>query len=93
MPAAVTRRYDWVVKRVAAVEHERLPEHLGTDLPSVPPDHVFLLGDAARSFDSRHWGPVRADALLGRAIWRFRQGAPPAGPVPAGAEASEKSSE
>lgn len=30
-------------------------------------DEFFVLGDAAVSFDSRYWGPVRSEDVLGRA--------------------------
>ena len=35
---------------------------------SLAGDEYFLLGRSAASFDSRYFGPVRASALLGRAI-------------------------
>jgi signal peptidase I len=32
------------------------------------PEQVFLIGDGAYSFDSRQWGPVAADHVLGRVL-------------------------
>jgi signal peptidase I len=32
------------------------------------PNQVFLMGDGAYSFDSREWGPVPADQVLGRVL-------------------------
>lgn len=43
------------------------PDHPPT---TVPPGHVFLLGDDRRARgDSRQWGPVPAEMLVGRARW------------------------
>jgi signal peptidase I len=50
----------WLVKRVAAV--------------GSPPGTVVLHGDnAARSRDSRHWGPLPADRVLGVVVTVFRR--------------------
>lgn len=38
----------------------------------VPPEHVFLLGDARGPFgDSRTWGPIPRDRLAGRVLLRY----------------------
>jgi signal peptidase I len=66
---------EWVVKRVAAVAGDRPPavsEHSAeATLASVPRGHVYLLGDAGMSMDSRHWGFVRVDELLGVVVARL----------------------
>lgn len=47
----------------------------GCDLPgpiTVPPDHWFMMGDnRGASDDSRYWGPVPSDWLVGRIAARF----------------------
>jgi nickel-type superoxide dismutase maturation protease len=58
---AVQRHDRVIVKRVAAIDHD------GT---------LTVLGDnAAASTDSRDFGPVTPDTVLGRAVYRY---APPA---------------
>jgi signal peptidase I len=38
----------------------------------VPPDAYFALGDNSRnSFDSRYWGPVPQENLVGRGLWVY----------------------
>jgi signal peptidase I len=39
---------------------------------TIPPDHYFMLGDnRGQSDDSRVWGPVRRDWLVGRPTFRY----------------------
>lgn len=45
--------------------------NLSTEI-TVPPGHVFVLGDnRAHSDDSRYWGPVPEDWLVGRAFFSY----------------------
>lgn len=38
----------------------------------VPPDHVMVFGDnSANSYDSRYWGPIPEDRIIGKAFVRF----------------------
>lgn len=47
----------------------------GCNLPrpiTVPPDHWFMMGDnRGASDDSRFWGPVPTDSIVGRAFFRY----------------------
>jgi signal peptidase I len=75
----------WVVKRVAAVPGDPEPPFLPAwaRRPSgiVAPGYLVLLGDNAElSRDSRHFGAVRADRVLGVALRRLGGGKLPPGP-------------
>ncbi|MEU0483999.1 S26 family signal peptidase [Streptosporangium sp. NPDC006013] len=73
----------WMVKRVAAVpgdpEPACLPSWARQPTGIVPPRHIVLLGDNAEaSRDSRHFGTVRTDRVLGVILLRLG-GRPTAG--------------
>jgi signal peptidase I len=57
------------VKRLAALEGERAATEAGH--VTVPPGHCWVLGDGARSGDSRHWGPVPLNDLVGVVVRRL----------------------
>ncbi|WP_322621253.1 S26 family signal peptidase [Streptomyces acidicola] len=63
-----------VIKRTAAAPHDPVPADLASALDSrpggtVPRDHFVVLGDnPARSIDSRHFGYVSEDRVLGVAV-------------------------
>jgi signal peptidase I len=69
------------IKRVAARPGDTVPDIPVTDPATgeqvhvtvrLPPDEAWLLGDAAaHSIDSRRYGPVPADRLVGRAWLRY----------------------
>jgi signal peptidase I len=70
--APVDRRLDgrgWYIKRAAAVPGDPLPAvvrgAVGTAEATVPTGKLVVLGDASRSDDSRRWGYVPADRVLG----------------------------
>jgi type IV secretory pathway protease TraF len=51
----------WFVKRAAALPGDPLPGEDGT----VPPDHLYLLGDNPVSEDSRKWGSCPGERVVG----------------------------
>lgn len=50
--------YGTMIKKVAAL---------------VPDDQLFVIGTGRNSVDSRRFGPIGRDALIGRVIWRLRR--------------------
>jgi len=62
-----TRR--WLIKRVAAVAGERVPEASSGSL--VPPGFLFVLGDDRGSYDSRHFGLCPVERVLGVVLCRI----------------------
>lgn len=78
-----------IVKRVVAAAGDPLPAFLPPwdQVPAgvVPPGHLVLLGDnLPMSRDSRHFGQVRVDHLVGVAVRRLGGDALPAYPSDAG---------
>jgi signal peptidase I len=64
----------WVIKRIAAVADEPVPEAVraavhGTAV--VPRGMVVVLGDNAAGADSRRWGFVPVEQVLGTVRWRL----------------------
>jgi signal peptidase I len=66
------------------VTYYDLGRHATTQAETLAPDEVFVIGDnSGESVDSREWGPVRLDDILGRPIavvwppssWRWLRGA------------------
>jgi signal peptidase I len=61
---------EWTIKRIVArggdlIEGERTANR------RVPNRHVFVVGDGACSLDSRHWGPLPAEDVLGVMVMRL----------------------
>ncbi|GAA3441503.1 S26 family signal peptidase [Planomonospora venezuelensis] len=77
-PAAEIVGWDpgrWMVKRAAAVPGDSVPGVLAdtAGAPTVPPGRILVLGDnPAVSLDSRTFGPVPAERVLGVVIRRMR---------------------
>jgi signal peptidase I len=59
----------WYIKRAAAVPGDPLPaavaDVVGAPDDRVPPGRLVVLGDNVRSDDSRRWGYVPGDRVLG----------------------------
>lgn len=63
----------WLVKRVAALPGDEVPEDVRPVVPDllVPAGQVVVLGDGARSADSRLWGYRPLDGVLGVVVRRL----------------------
>ncbi|MEN3607925.1 signal peptidase I [Plantactinospora sp. ZYX-F-223] len=76
-PGQVRPSDGWLIKRAVAVAGDPVPHGAGPALATlddevVPPDRLVAIGDnAASSYDSRHYGYVTADRLLGVVLRRI----------------------
>jgi signal peptidase I len=75
-PGKKTAHASLIVKRVVAAPGDPLPAFLPrwerTEAGVVPPGHLVLLGDnLPMSRDSRHFGQVRADRVVGVVVRRL----------------------
>lgn len=62
----------WVVKRVAAMAGDPVPDCVSSPVAFVPSGQLVLLGDnPERSTDSRHFGFAGIDRVLGVAVRRL----------------------
>jgi signal peptidase I len=61
----------WLIKRVAGIGGDPVP--VGTANPqgsrTVPGECFVAFGDASRSFDSRHFGFVPTERIIGAVVW------------------------
>ncbi|MEY9926763.1 signal peptidase I [Catenulispora sp. GP43] len=75
-PAPARPDVDWMVKRVVAIEGDRVPEEIrhavgATDAGSVvPPGFLLVRGDDPVSLDSRHFGYLPTTEVLGVSVRR-----------------------
>jgi signal peptidase I len=78
LPAVPLHGNGWMIKRVAAVAGDPMSLEVARvagfrDDAPVPAGHVVVYGDnPAASSDSRHWGPMPTDGLLGVVVRRMR---------------------
>lgn len=77
-PASWDGRLDgrgWYIKRAVAVPGDPVPDAVlaavGSAGATVPPGKLVVLGDNPRSDDSKRWGYVPADRLLGVVMRRM----------------------
>lgn len=66
--------YGWMIKRVAATHGDAVPEAARCAVGGVavvPPGMLVVLGDNARSDDSRRWGFLPSADVLGVAVRRL----------------------
>ena len=63
---AFVKHIDTVIAQPGSREYKR--DNFGP--VKVPPDHFFMMGDNRdNSYDSRYWGPVKKDFILGEAMF------------------------
>lgn len=76
IPAGPDRRDGLYIKRVAAVSGDRLPPGIpvAAGVDRVPGGELVLLGDWPLSLDSRAWGCVPSEWVLGIAVRKFPAG-------------------
>ena len=67
----------WLIKRVVAISGEPLPavvlhEYLGQPQMTVPEGAIVVLGDHPASQDSKQWGPIPRELVVGIMVRRLR---------------------
>ncbi|WP_169984938.1 MULTISPECIES: S26 family signal peptidase [unclassified Microbispora] len=74
--ASGLRGTEWLIKRVAAMPGDRVPDQVAPGVHAapgdvVPADRLVVLGDGPTSRDSRHWGYLPVSEVLGVVIRRL----------------------
>ncbi|SIS21405.1 signal peptidase I [Microbispora rosea] len=74
--ASGLRETEWLIKRVAAMPGDRVPDQVAPGVHAAPGDVVpagrlVVLGDGPTSRDSRHWGYLPVSEVLGVVIRRL----------------------
>ncbi|MGI5158691.1 S26 family signal peptidase [Microbispora sp. CA-102843] len=70
------RGTEWLIKRVAAMPGDTVPDQVAPGVHAVPgdvvpADRLVVLGDGPISSDSRHWGYLPVSEVLGVVIRRL----------------------
>ncbi|MFD1545838.1 S26 family signal peptidase [Nonomuraea guangzhouensis] len=83
----------WVIKRVTALAGDPVPADVVAAVraepgAAVPEGALVVVGDGTSSADSRIWGYLPADRVLGVAVRRLSSGPPSPGPPSPGASSS-----
>jgi signal peptidase I len=78
-PAHRTGGREWLIKRAVALPGDPVPAEVASAVSvaegaPVPADSLVVIGDGTRSGDSRLWGFVPGDRLLGVAMARLPGG-------------------
>ena len=67
-PAGLPGPDSYLIKRVIAIAGDPMPEHLGE---TVAPGRVYVRGDGDRSLDSRVFGAIPLDHVIGHVVARL----------------------
>lgn len=79
-PLSAPRDTAWTIKRIVALPGDPVPAEVAAALSTagdetVPPGQLVVIGDGTDSADSRIWGYLPADRVLGIAVRRLTAGA------------------
>ncbi|MGA4991441.1 S26 family signal peptidase [Nonomuraea bangladeshensis] len=81
-PLSAPKDAKWLIKRVAALPGDPVPPAVSAPEGAlVPAGRLVVIGDGPLSADSRHWGHLPADRVLGVVVRRL---SPSPGPAAAG---------
>lgn len=74
--ASGLRETEWLIKRVAAMPGDKVPDQVAPGVHAAPGDVVpsgrlVVLGDGPTSRDSRHWGYLPVSEVLGVVVRRL----------------------
>jgi signal peptidase I len=75
LPKPAGTEEHWVIKRVAALPGDPVPAPVRPAVggaATVPPGRLVVLGDNRHSTDSRRWGFVPVDQVVGSVVRRVR---------------------
>ncbi|MEV4291397.1 S26 family signal peptidase [Nonomuraea bangladeshensis] len=80
-PLPAPKDAKWLIKRVAALPGDPVPPAVNAPEGAlVPAGRLVVIGDGPLSADSRHWGYLPADRVLGVVVRRLSPAPGPAAP-------------